>query len=159
MSPENSSLAAKMDRRSRSRYRLQSALEDLAASIGSQRRINCRFESTSPVRVANYSTATHLYRIAQEAVSNALRHSRADEIVISLSRCDEQIVLEVGDNGVGMNRGYGATGVTAPTKGLGLGTMRYRCGMIGGTFHLQGRESGGTSVRCVVPEKAGNCDD
>jgi len=134
---------------------LQTALEELAASIGIQRQVTCRFDSTLPVMVANYSTATHLYRIAQEAVSNALRHSQASEIVISLRRQDEQIVFGVTDNGIGISRDDHRGGTV---QGLGLRTMRYRCGMIGGTFHLERREAGGTSVKCIVPGRV-ECND
>jgi two-component system, LuxR family, sensor kinase FixL len=137
---------------------LQTALEELAASIGTQRQVSCRYESTLSIIQVNHSTATHLYRIAQEAVSNALRHSQANAIVISLRLQGEQIVLEISDNGVGINGVNASGGTTEGAAGLGLRTMRYRCGMIGGSFHLERNEAGGTSVKCIVPGNGG-CDD
>lgn len=132
---------------------LQAALIELAASIDTQPRIACRFESSEGISVSDNATATHLYRIAQEAISNSLRHSQATEIGISLRRDGNHVVLEVKDNGVG---------IPAPDKcdradrgaGMGLRTMQYRCGVIGGTFHIEAGPTGGTSIKCLVPEKA-----
>jgi PAS domain S-box-containing protein len=82
---------------------LRSALDELAASTHAPPRVSCRFDCPLPVMAANNTTATHLYRIAQEAVNNALKHSQADEICISLNQNDDQIALEVSDNGVGID--------------------------------------------------------
>jgi signal transduction histidine kinase len=100
------------------------------------------------------TTSTHLFRIAQEAVNNAVRHSRASEIRISLTKQQRQLSLEVWDNGVGIDstaatRRSGA----ADTWGMGLRIMDYRAGMIGGQFHIERSEAGGTLVRCTVPWK------
>jgi two-component system, LuxR family, sensor kinase FixL len=100
--------------------------------------------------VANNTTATHLYRIAQEAVNNALKHSKADEICISLKQNDDLIVLEVSDNGVGIDAVDSRVAITRKSRGMGLRTMQYRAGMIGGTLHVERRETGGTLVRCVT---------
>jgi signal transduction histidine kinase len=134
---------------------LQSALDELAASISMQQQVVCRFDSPSPVMVADYSTATHLYRIAQEAVNNALRHSQANEFVIALHGQNDQIVLEVSDNRVGIHRAGRHENVRNGGQGLGLRTMQYRCGMIGGTFYVDRRDAGGTSVKCVVSLRGG----
>ena len=98
---------------------------------------------------ANNTTATHLYRIAQEAVNNALRHSQAAEICISLRQNENQIVLEVSDNGVGIDAVDAGVATTRKDRGMGLRTMEYRAGMIGGALHVERREAGGTLVRCV----------
>lgn len=132
---------------------LQLALEELAASIGTQAYVSCRCDSTLPVKVADHSTATHLYRIAQEALNNALRHSQANEIIISLRRLGDQFVMEVSDNGVGIKSADIHGGTADGGQGVGLRTMRYRCGMIGGTFQIGHHESGGTSVKCIVPAR------
>jgi len=70
---------------------LQSLLEELASSTNMPPTILCRFEYSFPVIVADNSAATHLYRIAQEAVSNALRHSQASETVLSLRQNGEEM--------------------------------------------------------------------
>lgn len=128
---------------------LRSALEELAASTHTPPTVNCHFDCPRPVMAANNTTATHLYRIAQEAVNNAIRHGQADDICISLRQNDDQIVLEVSDNGVGIDAVDSRIGTARNDRGMGLQTMQYRAGMIGGTLHIERRESGGTLVRCV----------
>lgn len=130
---------------------LQAALAELAASIDTHPAVGCRFESNPNVNVADNATATHLYRIAQEATSNSLRHSQATEINIMLG-CDcDHVVLEVKDNGVGIHASENEDRADCGA-GMGLRTMQYRCGVIGGTFHIEAGPSDGTSIRCLVPE-------
>ena len=128
---------------------LRSALDELAASIHAPPTVSCRFDCPLPVMAANNTTATHLYRIAQEAVNNALKHSQADQICISLRQNGDQIVLEVIDNGVGIDAADSRVAATRKGRGMGLRTMQYRAGMIGGTLHIERREMGGTLVRCA----------
>jgi len=128
---------------------LRSALEELAASTHTPTKVSCRFDCPKPVKAANNTTATHLYRIAQEAVNNALRHSQASEICISLRQDDNQILLEITDNGVGIETNNGDVNAGRKARGMGLRTMKYRAGMIGGTLHVERRQTGGTLVRCA----------
>jgi PAS domain S-box-containing protein len=133
---------------------LRSALEELAASTDSPPKVNCRFDCLAPVMVANNTAATHLYRIAQEAVNNALRHSRADQIRISFLQGTDGIVLEVCDNGIGfdpavMNR----TAALGTTHGFGLRILNYRAGMIGGTLRITRGAEGGMLVKCTLPRE------
>jgi two-component system sensor kinase FixL len=129
---------------------LRSALEELVASTHTPPRVCCRFDCPQPVMAANNTTATHLYRIAQEAVNNALKHSQASEICISLRQDHNQILLEVHDNGVGIPATKSDVDVSRRTRGMGLQTMQYRAGMIGGTLHIEQSETGGTRIRCAV---------
>jgi len=138
---------------------LQAALEELTASIANRRQLTCRFACSASVVVSNIAVATHLYRIAQEALNNALRHSQADEIIVSLEDHGDHVALEVTDNGVGINSVLKPTKKSTDRNGMGLRTMQYRCGMIGGTFHLEQLESGGTTVKCIVPVSGGHFDD
>jgi PAS domain S-box-containing protein len=138
---------------------LRSALEELAASTNTPPKFHCRFECAQPILAVDNTTATHLYRIAQEAVNNALRHSQASEICISLKQDQNQILLEVSDNGVGIdattaeNKRNHETDCHAnahpKSRGMGLRTMLYRAGMICGTLQIERREAGGTLVRCA----------
>jgi len=121
--------------------------------------LTCRFACSASVVVSNIAVATHLYRIAQEALNNALRHSQADEIIVSLENHGDHVVLEVNDNGVGIDSVSKSTKKLIDRGGMGLRTMQYRCGMIGGSFHLEQLESRGTSVKCVVPISGGHFDD
>ena len=89
--------------------------------------------------------ASHLYRIVEEAVQNALCHASPRHISIRVSSEDGGILLTVRNDGKPLPPNVHAT------QGLGLKTMRYRANSIGGTLRLQRGESGGTVVRCFVP--------
>jgi PAS domain S-box-containing protein len=134
---------------------LRSALEELVAATDAQQGITCHFECTGPIAVANNTTATQLYRIAQEALNNALRHGRADEIHISLLQQDNQIILGVSDNGIGFDRAT-MHGAYPADGGMGLRTMEYRAGMIGGVIRIGPNQADGTTVRCTVLGRKGD---
>jgi signal transduction histidine kinase len=97
--------------------------------------------------------ALHLYRIAQEAVVNALKHAGAKEIVIDLRTTGNQIDLSVTDDGRGIAQNQKLNG------GMGLHLMRYRAGVIGGTLAVQPSANGGTVVKCVLPIKEAEVRD
>ena len=124
---------------------LDAALKELAAQTRGVFGIACHFRCTRPVRISEGEAATHLYRIAQEAVSNALRHGRARRVTIGLNQRHDQVVLSIADNGEGI-------GALSPKrKGLGLRVMQYRAGLLQGTLSVRRRPAGGTEVRCVAP--------
>src|SRR5215475_4353530 len=81
---------------------LMSALAELARQTTEIHRLPCSFECPTPVEIDNDNEATHLYRIAQEAVNNATRHAKASAIWIRLEQADGRLVLEVRDNGIGL---------------------------------------------------------
>lgn len=93
--------------------------------------------------------ARHLYRIAQEALSNAVRHAEADRVTIMLGRTEDGVFLEVGDDGRGVPR---KESDVRPGRGKGLASIRYRARLIGGRVDIQRRDEGGTRVRVTVPE-------
>ena len=124
---------------------LPAALGELAKSTRENYSLACRFDCPEPVRVGDATTATHLYRIAQEAVGNAVKHAKADAISIRLARTESDLVLEVADNGVGIAPGK------PQLEGAGLRLMEYRCAVIGGRFTVRRKEGGGTLVACTIP--------
>jgi len=134
---------------------LQSSLEELARSTNMPPSVNCRFDCPVPVIVSDNSTATHLYRIAQEAVNNAIRHSHAGWICISLLQKGDELVLEVIDDGIGIDEAFSRIALARKDHGMGLRTMRYRAGMIGGVLQIQRREPGGTRVKCALLQGKG----
>jgi two-component system CheB/CheR fusion protein len=95
--------------------------------------------------IYNQAIASHLYRIAQEAVYNALRHSSATRIGIELTEKPATIEMRVHDNGSGFSQ-------SAASCGLGLRTMQQRATLMGGRVLVQPREEGGTEVICSVPK-------
>ena len=126
------------------------ALRELAAQTKALFNVGCRFTCRPPVLIEDNTTATHLNRVAQEAVTNAIKHGKPSFIQISLARAAGRILLTVKDNGVGLP--------TRPRKprGLGLRIMQYRAGTIGGALTIQNETGGGASVLCSVPEPAGS---
>jgi signal transduction histidine kinase len=90
------------------------------------------------------SIALNLYRTAQEAVGNALKHGEPSEVVIALSREKKAIVLAVTDNGTRRAK-------KRNSKGMGVHIMKYRAETIGATLSIEPRRPNGTIVRCVLP--------
>ena len=132
---------------------LTSALEDLAAGTRRLQEIDCTYESEGEVLIDNREMATHLYRIAQEATSNAVRHGLATTVAIRTAISDGQVLLTIQDNGVGM----GPAG--SPSAGMGLRSMRYRAGVLSGTLDITSPPAGGTCVSCRAPiAKTANSD-
>ena len=113
---------------------LMAALADLADRTQQEGKVACTFDCPEPVSVADNLIATHLYLIAQEAVHNAVKHARPQNIRITLES-DHVLVLRVQDDGIGMP--------AQPTEnhgGLGLRIMRNRAAIIGATLdHRAGR--------------------
>lgn len=125
---------------------LRSALTELAELTTHLSGIGCDFECHQTVRIEDNETATHLYRIAQEATTNALKHSVPTHIGISLDKEDSQIVLRIRDNGQGISS------AAWQAQGMGLRTMQYRAALIGATLSIVPMESGGTLVTCRLME-------
>lgn len=124
--------------------RLALGLKQLANLVASEE-ISCRAEVDETIEVDS-NTAIHLYRIAQEAVNNAIKHSGASSIVISFFKEGRDLVLEVSDNGRGLADRRGS-------RGMGLNLMRYRADMIYAELSiLPGREKG-TTVSCRLRER------
>jgi PAS domain S-box-containing protein len=122
-----------------------SALKEMAENTERMFNVKCNFQADAAVAITDQTAATHLYRIAQEAVTNAIKHGRAKAIEIRLSQADDKILLTVSDNGVGMPS-------PQPTgSGMGLRTMHYRAGLIGATILVQSQAKGGTRIICFLP--------
>ena len=125
---------------------LMAAFQELAQSITRATKVRCIFECDRPVLIHDDAAATHLYRIAQEAVQNALRHGKPQRIGINLSERAGQVNLTVEDDGVGLpEAGPGNTG-------LGTRIMAYRASMIGGVCSIEPAPTGGTLVTCSFPQ-------
>jgi len=124
---------------------LMQGLEEFAAISSDLFRVSCRFECDSPVLIRDTVTSGHLYRITQEAVSNAVKHGRAKNIIIQLEMLDDGIALRVKDDGIGLRDPAERNG------GMGLRIMAHRASMISGTFDARRSPEGGTIISCEVP--------
>jgi PAS domain S-box-containing protein len=123
---------------------LMSALQTLSNRTEKLFHIHCHFSCPRPVLIGNNVVATHLFRIAQEAITNAIKHGRAKRINIVLNETPGRIMLAVKDNGTGI------TERRQKKSGMGLRIMRYRAGIIGGSLAVQKEGSAGTTVVCTV---------
>lgn len=122
---------------------LMTALQNLADRVARDRKLDCTFDCDSAVLLADQTTATHLYRIAQEAVNNALKHSSSSRIQIRLLQNSTTVELQIWDHGKGIP-------AELACSGLGLQTMRHRANIIGAQFSLENITPTGTRVRCTV---------
>jgi PAS domain S-box-containing protein len=123
---------------------LLAALTDLATHMQQLLGIACRL-AHSDVVPAMILQAADLYRIAQEAIANAVEHGRATEIEIICGVVNEQFVLNIVDNGTGFRLS------SANNAGLGMRIMRHRAKRLGGNLTRSRRPGGGTMVTCTCP--------
>lgn len=124
---------------------LMEALEDFAVSTNELFKISCRFECPLPVLINDVHAAEHLYRIAQEAVGNAIKHGRAKNIEIRLEASKAGKRLRIIDDGMGRPP------FLANGKGMGLRIMSYRADRLGASFSIRRRDPSGTIVNCHLP--------
>ncbi len=125
---------------------LESALRLLALNSEKLFPITCTFHTPPETNTESNLISTHLYRIAQEAVSNGVKHGKASRIDINLEFDSSELVLSIVDNGIGISED-----ARKSSTGLGLGIMEYRSRIIRGTFSISLNPTGGTMVRCAVP--------
>ncbi len=123
---------------------LPDAIQDLATTMNSLFRGSIRVRSDEEVIVKDRDTATHLYRIAQEALSNAVRHANATRIDVDISQDDQGVTMSISDDGCGSS-------IQKRPDGMGQHTMRYRANLIGARITMKTAPSRGTSVTCTVP--------
>jgi PAS domain S-box-containing protein len=123
---------------------LGEALEQLAESAASLFGAPVRIVANEPLVKLDEQTAAQLYRIAQEAVSNAAKHGKASRIELRCERRKGKLVLSVADDGVGISD-------TTESDGMGMHIMKYRAHSIGAELTITSRPEGGALVRCSYP--------
>lgn len=119
---------------------LQTSLMELAERARSVGRFQCRLDCPVAVPVHNHVAAGHLFRIAQEAVNNAMKHSRAQTIVIGLVRADGALELSVRDDGRGLPK--------SRSHGMGLHVMKHRASVIGAELLIESKPGKGVVILC-----------
>jgi signal transduction histidine kinase len=124
---------------------LMAALRHLAAEVEELFDVACHFRAEEDVLIRDIDRATHLYRIAQEAVTNAIKHGQSRHIVIGLLHRGDKVSLSIRDDGVGF------TDRLENKEGMGIRTMNYRANMIGASLDIQKNPAGGTLVTCSLP--------
>ena len=125
-------------------YGLVFALQELAAGVEALFRLSCRVTSDQAIHIADHAVAMHLYRMVQEAVNNAVQHSQAKHIAITVLLVDGSLRLTVLDDGIGIDPGV------VGHRGMGVRIMHYRARMIGATLEVRRQTHGGTCVTCTL---------
>ena len=124
---------------------LTAALSDFATSTSDLFNISCRLECPQFFSIDDSRTAVHLYRIAQEAVGNAIKHGEAKNVVVQLEDSQTGKLLRVMDDGVGLPP------VQINGRGMGLRIMSYRSELIGAKLDVRSQSTRGTVVTCLLP--------
>jgi signal transduction histidine kinase len=124
---------------------LMSALRRWASEVQDLFHIGCSFRYEKQIEIYDVNVATHLYRIAQEAVNNAIRHGKSRNIIIRLSGKNGAGVLSIQDDGEGFPK------QPANPPGVGLSIMNYRADMVGGSLKVQPNQDRGVTVACMFP--------
>jgi signal transduction histidine kinase len=123
---------------------LADALESLVSDFEKRSNVSCVFHRDAIPEI-DKTLATALYRIGQEAVTNAIRHARATTIIVELRTDAHGLVLTVTDNG----RGFDPGGRSKQT-GFGLEGMMERASLAGGTLNIRSKKGEGTQITCKV---------
>jgi len=123
---------------------LVAALQAFASRIAATYKITCEFLHKNEVVISDNNLALNLYRIAQEAVNNAIRHGRAQHVTISMALEEGMLRLSICDDGRGF---VGAGAKSRPTPGMGIKIMEYRARQHGAALEILARAKGGTEVR------------
>ena len=124
---------------------LEQVLSDLCADSTDPDKTSVRFEKLDDVPDPSETVSTHLYRIAQESLANALRHAQARDIVVRLRTGRKGILLEIEDDGVGLRS------ASSDGAGLGLSGIHARARAMNGVADISNRPGGGTRVSVRVP--------
>ncbi len=136
---------------------LESTVEWYLSSAGRQLGLEVRYERTGSSSWIDATTAIHVYRVLQEAISNVARHSGQREAEVRLHLSEDALHLEVEDHGRGIegarDRPDAASALAAEPRGLGLVAMRERAALLGGTLAFARSAGGGTVVRLTVPRR------
>lgn len=127
------------------RVGLQGAIEEVLRRMTAAGAVRVEFDcDAEAARTVRPQVAEHLFRIAQEAITNAVRHARPSVLRVELHRDGDAIVLRVADDGLGLPQPL------EPLPGTGLATMRFRADLIGAALALLPARPKGTVVECRV---------
>ncbi len=124
---------------------LMDGFQELARNVSERFSVSCDFNCPQPVLLNDAACCTHLYRITQEAITNAIKHGKARRINIGLETIAGAIVLTIVDDGLGLPQDF------RTNQGMGLRIMAYRANMIGAAFQIERLSQSGTRVSCRLP--------
>jgi PAS domain S-box-containing protein len=128
--------------------KLSNALQELTSRLSETSGVQCVFKGEGTGDLRNSDVATHLYHIAQEACTNALKHAKAKKVQVRLGSDNAAVILQIQDDGVGIS-GNGR-------EGLGLKVMHNRASVIGATLTIERDKRHGTVLTCTLPKEHGH---
>jgi signal transduction histidine kinase len=120
------------------------ALRELVMTTNTLCQGKIGFEGDDDIVVKDSEVALHLYRITQEALSNAMRHANATRVDVRLLRDQQRLTISVADDGCG-------SAIQGRPDGMGWKTMRYRAKLIGAEIKVDSKPAGGTTIHCSLP--------
>jgi PAS domain S-box-containing protein len=120
---------------------LEDLMQELVQTTKKIYNIDCKLDFGPDVVIKELTVATHLYRIVQEAISNAIKHGKAKKIIVKAKKKKNKVELSIVDEGVGID-------VSREPSGTGLKIMRYRADMIGANLEIKKGKQRGTVVSC-----------
>jgi signal transduction histidine kinase len=126
---------------------LASALKALTEHAKESFGIICRFKADSQIPALESNTVRQLYKITQEALTNAIKHGKAKQVNIALSNGNDSLTLSI------RNSGAPFPSVVSRNAGMGLRIMNYRANLIGASVEIKPGDSDGTVVTCSLPLK------
>lgn len=124
------------------------ALRELVSTVCAAHPMRCSFSCDEPVLIGDDDVAMHLYRIAQEAMTNAIKHSKGSEITVRLEQRCTSLILRVSDNGIGLSQ------AAKVDRGRGLNIIKHRARLIGAVVNLETTPEKGTTVQCTLSTNA-----
>jgi two-component system, LuxR family, sensor kinase FixL len=123
---------------------MSAALRTLCANAEKYFSVSCTYQEYGKIVISDSIAASNLYRIAQEAVSNAAKHGRAENIVVTLQSTSGSLILTIEDDGIGFPE------VLKADRGMGVDIMGYRARVITALLEIEAEEGRGTIVRCTL---------
>jgi len=127
---------------------LPNSLKRLAGQVRAMFKITCSFRSSGEVPTPPENTVQQLYKIAQEAVTNAIRHAKAKQVELKLASSNGKIILSIRNNGLPF------PSIKGQHPGVGLRIMNYRANLINASLEVKSAPRGETTVVCSVPVRS-----
>jgi two-component system, LuxR family, sensor kinase FixL len=124
---------------------LNAAIQNLCKQTTKMTGTKCFITGDNEIEIENHTMAIHIYRIIQEAISNAVKHGKAGNITVRLSRNMYHTSVSIDDDGTGFDP------AEKEIQGIGLQIMNYRAAMMGGVFEIIRTDEATTRVRCIIP--------
>jgi PAS domain S-box-containing protein len=145
----NQDVSVQMERPTMTGEDLVSAMKGLARFFKMSQKIACTFEAKGTIPVLAKASMVHLYRIALEAIANAIKHSKAKRIQVLLSGKPKELVLKISSNGLPF------PDINHEKSGMGLRIMNYRASLLNASLRVSAGKGEGTVVTCDIPIQRG----